>query len=287
MARFIPAFERFVAPARPHAELWRIGAGFAALFIVYYAGVFTILPAAVNALGELDPNGRDPASLLVILSTFVPMAMGVGVAARLFHARYVTSLIGPLAEARRDFIVAAVVSGVLLLLSLAIWALWFDALPGIGLGLWLALLPLSLLGLLIQTGAEELIFRGYLQQQLAARFVSPLAWAVAPSLLFALAHYDVEVMGENTLVFIAATGIFALIAADLTARTGTIGAAWGLHFANNVAAVLLIGAQDSLNGLALGRVPYLMRDPVSGWLVFLDIAIMLCAWAILRRLLSR
>jgi DNA-directed RNA polymerase subunit RPC12/RpoP len=41
-------------------------------------------------------------------------------------------------------------------------------------------------GVLIQTGAEEVLFRGYLQQQLAARFASPIAWMVLPSAIFAL-----------------------------------------------------------------------------------------------------
>ena len=287
MARFIPAFERFVAPARPTPQTWRIGAGIAILFVVYYAGVFTILPVAINMLGGFDPNGGDPGSMIFVLATFGPMAMGVAAAARMFHRRGLASLIGPFAEARRDFIVAAVITGGLALLSLVVWGLWFDTLPGIPLGMWLTLLPLSLLGLLIQTGAEELVFRGYLQQQLAARFVSPLAWAVAPSFLFALAHYDSDVMGQNTLTFMAATGVFALLAADLTARTGTLGAAWGMHFANNVSAVLLLGAQSSLNGLALARVPFAMSDSVAGWLALFDVIMLLTVWWILRRLLSR
>ncbi|WP_338153259.1 CPBP family intramembrane glutamic endopeptidase [Pseudophaeobacter leonis] len=54
---------------------------------------------------------------------------------------------------------------------------------------WLGLLPLSLLAVLVQVSAEEVVFRGYLQQALAARFKSPVIWLVAPSALFGLAHY--------------------------------------------------------------------------------------------------
>ncbi len=50
---------------------------------------------------------------------------------------------------------------------------------------------------LIQTGAEELVFRGYLQQQLAARFASPLIWMVLPALIFGAVHYDPATAGPN------------------------------------------------------------------------------------------
>ena len=57
-------------------------------------------------------------------------------------------------------------------------------------GLWLSFLPLAMAGILLQTGAEELLFRGYLQQQFAARFKSAGPWLILPSVLFGLAHYD-------------------------------------------------------------------------------------------------
>jgi hypothetical protein len=69
--------------------------------------------------------------------------------------------------------------------------------------LWASFLPLALVGVLVQTGAEEVLFRGYLQQQLAARFASPLAWMVLPSVIFALLHYQPELMGENAWLMVA------------------------------------------------------------------------------------
>jgi uncharacterized membrane protein len=49
--------------------------------------------------------------------------------------------------------------------------------------------------------------------------------------------------------------VFALCAADLTARTGTIGAAWGFHFANNAVAILFLALEGPLSGLALYTLP--------------------------------
>jgi hypothetical protein len=93
-------------------------------------------------------------------------------------------------------------------------------LPNTELSLWMSFLPLALVGVLIQTGAEEVLFRGYLQQQLAARFSSPILWMVLPSAIFAALHYQPEVMGDNTWLMMGAVFVFALLAADLTAVTG-------------------------------------------------------------------
>jgi membrane protease YdiL (CAAX protease family) len=115
-------------------------------------------------------------------------------------------------------------------------------------------LPFALLGLLIQTGTEELIFRGYLQQQLAARFRQRWVWMLVPSLLFGLIHYSPAQYGALSWVVVIWSLLFGLAAADLTARTGNLGAAIGLHFANNFAAVLLIGISGNIGELALYNV---------------------------------
>jgi hypothetical protein len=124
---------------------------------------------------------------------------------------------------------------------------------------------------LIQTGAEEVLFRGYMQQQLAARFSSPIMWMVLPSAIFAALHYQPEIMGDNTWLMMAAVFVFAVLAADLTAVTGNIGAAWAMHFVNNALAILVVATDGPLSGLALYIAPISPdgRDPP---LFYLDIA---------------
>jgi hypothetical protein len=119
----------------------------------------------------------------------------------------------------------------------------------------MSFLPLALVGVLIQTGAEEVLFRGYMQQQLAARFSSPLMWMILPSAIFAALHYQPEIMGDNTWLMMAAVFVFAVLAADLTAVTGNIGAAWGMHFVNNALAILVVATDGPLSGLALFMAP--------------------------------
>ena len=92
-----------------------------------------------------------------------------------------------------------------------------------------------------------------MQQQLAARFSSPIIWMVLPSAFFAGLHYQPEIMGDNTWLVMGAVFVFALLAADLTAVTGNIGAAWAMHFVNNALAILLVATEGPLSGLALLR----------------------------------
>jgi hypothetical protein len=84
---------------------------------------------------------------------------------------------------------------------------------------------------------------------------------VLPSALFAALHYQPEVMGDNTWLMMGAVFVFALLAADLTAVTGTIGAAWAMHFVNNALAILVMATDGPLSGLALYIAPISPASP--------------------------
>jgi membrane protease YdiL (CAAX protease family) len=287
MPRFAPPFDRFVAPARASAELWRTGVGLC-LALAIYSGLGVGAFLLAERLGaDLDLLARNPTSLLFFLGTFIGMAAGPIIVVRLLHRRPSPSLWGRAAWVLRDFVLAVALAAPLFGLSVALWQFWFDPLPGLAPDLWWRLLPLSLIAVALQTGAEELLFRGYLQQQLAARFASPLAWMVVPSLLFGYAHFNGALPLGVGLTLVAGTALFGLIAADLTARTGSIGAAWGLHFANNVLALLLLATAGPLDGLALFVTPYGLDTPMLGWLILADAAVLLLVWLVLARALAR
>lgn len=288
-----PAFETFVRPARARPQLWRLALGILLCTATYLALLFTIVAAAglvAGADGMLQTAARadSPAATLVLLATFAGMALGPIFAARLLHARSAATLFGRGPRVLRHFFAAAGLAAIPYAISVALWFALFDAVPRLDPLLWLTLLPLSLAGLLLQTGAEELLFRGYLQQQLAARFRSPVFWMVLPSLVFGLLHYDPATSGANALFFVAATTAFALAAADLTAVTGSLGAAWGMHLVNNIFAVLIVAVDGTLPGLALFTTPYGADDTGPLRLLILgDIAVLILAWALIRRALRR
>ena len=135
-----------------------------------------------------------------------------------------------------------------------------DLQSNLSFGLWLSLLPLTLFFLLIQVSAEELLFRGYLQSQLAARGLHKSIWILLPSVLFGLLHYDPTVMGEAAPWIVIWTIGFGILAADLTARSGTLGPAIAFHFAVNFMAVTLIGFGDYLGGLTLYIYPFSVTE---------------------------
>lgn len=287
-----PAFAAYVAPARPRAELWRTVLGFGVI-LALYLGLIAAAGLAARALGLgggwLDrlAQGADPASMLVLLFTFLAGWVAVWVAVRGLHGRGWRSLFGHPPRVLADFALGLgamlVVGGGLAALALP----WLPPLePALDPRLWLMVLPLALVGLLIQTGAEELVFRGYLQQQLAARFASPLVWMLVPSVLFGLAHHAPEVNGAATWLVVAATALFGLIAADLTARSGNLGLAWGLHFANNLLAILVVSAMPQLDGLALFRLGERSADILVPLLV-LDMVLLTAVWAFCWFRLSR
>lgn len=290
-------FERYVAPARARPQIWRILLG-VALIAGFYAGVMAglvalavrILPRdGLPGLMEDVGLGRTPWGMLALLASFAALAAGPMIAARLLHRRPAATLFGPGPRVLRHFLlgmaVVAAIYGGANLLTLALPGEPTE--PGLPPGRWLAFLPLALIGVAIQTGAEELVFRGYLLQSLAARFRSPLIWMALPSLAFGCLHFEPGLMGPNALYVVAATALFGLAAADLTARTGSLGLAWGLHFANNCAALLFVTSGEALTGLALRRSPVEMATPEGLSLLALDMLLVAAVWGACRWILRR
>jgi hypothetical protein len=94
-------------------------------------------------------------------------------------------------------------------------------------------------------------------------------------------------MGDNTWLMMAAVFVFALLAADLTAVTGNIGAAWSMHFVNNALAILLVATEGPLSGLALYVAPILPSSEEIRPLFYLDIATTVALWAVIRLVVRR
>lgn len=290
------AFEAYVAPARARNRIWRLLLGIAVAVLVYLAWMLGFGLVAWRLLGDAAMAGAlaglaaggTPVTLIVLLFSFFGMALGAAIAARLVHGRPVGSLFGPARMVVRDFLRIAVLSAAVFGAGLLLWPGFGDLVRAIDPGLWLQLLPFALLGLLVQTGAEEVLFRGYLQQQLAARFRSALVWALLPSIAFGFLHYDPATMGGNAWAIVLATGLFGLAAADLTARTGSLGAAWGLHFVNNLFALLIVTMGGGLDGMALYRMPEF--DPTGPELLpllMLDLVLLAVVWGLARKWLRR
>lgn len=277
------------------AQLWRLIAGLGLIGVVTFGLMilFRGVLGAVTPPGWLAalPQGETPGAVLALLGGFAFVILGVAVAARLLQARRLTSITGPWplfwAQFRRVLLYLFLLMVVLALLPP--YGTGEDPLvPNLPFSRWLALLPLAITALLIQTGAEELLFRGYIQQSLAARFRSPLVFLLVPSAVFALGHYLPAEAGDNAGLVALWAGVFGLFMADLTARAGSLGPAVAVHFFNNLFALVLIASPSSLNGLALYLQPFELSDveAVRPWLI-IDFAMMAISWLVARLAIRR
>lgn len=288
------AHQTLIAPARASASLPRLCVGVTVLVVAVVAFNFALLQL-MQSWDSWDRlqyeliTGDTARALLVTLFSFILPAAALWVVVRLVHDRSITSLIGPTAVAVRSFyrvfrVTLILVAVILVLPSPA------GQQPQMHLGFaaWLPLVLPALLAIFIQVATEELVFRGYLQSQLAARFSHPVIWMVVPSVLFGLLHLSPETYGENAPLIALWAVAFGVVAADLTARSGSLGPAIALHFVNNVVAIMIVAMQHHWDGLALLHMPYGPQDTdlVRSALI-LEGPILLCFWLAARIAIRR
>ncbi len=296
MSRYA-AHKAFVAPAVPSAALWRVVVGFLGATLIYFllnnllfTTLFRVLGPQSSDFYEDLLTGKTPTSMFLLLGSFGLMVVGVAVVTRVIHRRAVLGLIGPIGLAVPQFwaVLKILLAVTALVYVLPPWDMGAPYVSNMPLGKWILLLPLSLVAVFVQVTAEEIVFRGYVQQQLAARFKSPLVWMVLPSILFAFGHYLPDQAGENAIVITLWAGVFGVLMADLTARSGSLGPAIAVHFCNNVAAILITSMPDDLSGLALYLSPFSMDDTAAlrAWLP-VDFALMLVSWLAARLAIRR
>jgi len=95
----------------------------------------------------------------------------------------------------------------------------------------------------IQTGLEELFFRGYLLQLFGRATSKGLIVIIANGILFGLIHGanpEVTSLGWFAMVFYVLSGVFAAV---LTVMDDGIELSWGFHTANNFMGILLVTNQ--------------------------------------------
>ncbi|MTJ04514.1 MAG: CPBP family intramembrane metalloprotease [Sediminimonas qiaohouensis] len=291
------AHDAFVAPARPRSEVWRLCLGLVLMAVIVFGLGWAIQAFAMAILGDqayLDfrsaiTSARNPAGALYLLMSLGLLIIAAAMVANQLHGRGLLSLIGPIPRAMKQF---RRVLAYLVTLYAIVWILPPSEFPvaleqATPLATWSQLLPLSLLAVFIQTSAEEIVFRGYLQQQLAARFNHPVIWITGPAVLFAALHYRPDI-GSAGWLFMIWVGLFSVIASDITARAGTLGPAIALHFASNTAAILVVSGDPDLTGLALWRLQLDLSDPSILWSVMsVDLGMLVLAWLVARLALRR
>lgn len=293
------AHDGFVGPARECRELWRLAFGVmmaVAIFmflseLLWSAVLSAQLPGEQEAFVDDVFAGRTPGAVIFVLMQLALLIPATAFVAMALHRRLPRTLLGPPKTFISQFVMVflAQIALLVLLIALPPYTIGGDS-PAANLSLsrWLVLLPLALGAVLLQCAAEEIAFRGYIQQQLAARFRHPLVWMGLPSALFAFGHYLPEDAGSNALPIALLAGLFGLAMADLTARAGTLGPAIAVHTANNISALLLIAPADDMAGLALFTFPFGLADEdLVRAILPVDLAATFVAWLAARLVLRR
>ncbi|WP_412005290.1 CPBP family intramembrane glutamic endopeptidase [Aestuariibius insulae] len=248
--------EKLTDPARPSSGLGRLLLGCVGVL----AGSLLIGPLLLIPILSLLPAGagdfNSPLGTLIALASFILMIAALTLVLRFIHNRGLLTLVGHPSQALQDFIKTLKGMAILYAVFLVVpGGGEAPAIPNLPFGTWVLLLAPALIAIFIQVSAEELLFRGYLQSQLAATARSPIVWLGVPSFLFGLLHGWNTDDPQGALIYIAITFVLGLMLGDLTARTGTLGPAIAIHLVNNTMGILILGNEGLLDGLALYVIP--------------------------------
>ncbi len=273
--------QNFAAAAQTSTAIWRL---FIALLVVF--GGLLLFGLGMGAVGLLAGASESAAavlsgfetrtSALVILATFLIWRPAIWVAIRLLYRRSYSTLFGPHGRVNRSQFLRGlgIAGGFTILSTVLAWAYvgapeWtgVEALP------WLAFACLAAPLIYIQSSAEELLFRGLILQHMAARFGAFWAWGLVPSVLFGLLHWNPDGYGVAAWMVLLITGLTGLVFALVTAATGNLGLAMGLHFGLNVYALLLVAPNAAFSALALSHWP--VEDATLLRLLIVDLAALL------------
>ena len=202
-----PAFEAFVAPARARPELWRLCSaparrrGLARLVGGWSA-------AAGGRLRFADRRADPAARLSRALRRADPRAGARGAAAAPAQARQPDRAGGLRPRHSRSASPWSRRSSSSSALPLDRAGCRRSRPRGLG-----GLAAAGAAGAAVQISAEELAFRGYLMQGLAARFRARAVWWGLPALLFGLMHWNPATFGPNAWLVVLTAGLIGLILA--------------------------------------------------------------------------
>lgn len=279
----------FRQPAMGSTNLGPLLVVIVAMEIVFASGPVIVYLMLPEAWGAVFQQGDTAIGVIAQLFSFGLYIIALTTLVQHLHGRGFWSMVGPLDHTLWTLKKAGIGVGILMIIQAFLPpTIDWDAVETIRPLLpWLMWMPVTIVALLIQTGAEELYFRGYLQQQLAAMSEKRMVWMGIPSVLFGAGHYLNGFGPADGLLYAIWAACLGFACADLTARTGNIGAAVGLHLSNNLAAFTISGVAGwPSSGLALVLYPfedpyfydYSLQTLFAPWAIFELIIIVLSVW---------
>ena len=264
---------------RPSLWRWILGTFIILISWLFIGGIFTVLSASLFDLDLGALTGTDKASLEIVrgyepwqaasavLVSFIPLLVAPLLLHRFLLKRPFRELF---TRSDRNFarevgIGAAVMT--LLLMGTGIpdmilngdaYTWTFDAAK------FLPYLLIAFTLIPIQTTAEEVFYRGWIQQRLENGRRSIWLVSVLGGALFALPHLGNPEVSGNVLLPILGYGSTGFMLTWVTMRDKSMGLAVGAHAANNILAGLLISSSDSaLPSVSLWTTPEIDWGPAA------------------------
>ncbi len=245
--------------------------------------IFAMDPAS-GVLDSMTPAQASIATASILFATLFGLAWiipGVWIAQRALHGRPFRSVLGAEGRLKRGAFWAGMLAAFILapLSTFALDAMGFLNLTVLETPPNWALIAI-VLGVLIcfQAAAEEILFRGYLLQTLAARYRWFLIWGVFPSVLFAVLHFSGGDTGYGW-YYIFATFAFGVFASALVWKTGGISLPIGYHIGNNLMALLIFESPFGVEGIGLLKIE--IEDTVIPSLVAAECLFLLALYFVL------
>lgn len=203
--------------------------------------------------GQADPSVLGPAGeFLFIMAGFPFFLAGILVTVSLIHRRHPRTLV----TAREKISWRRVGHG------FVAWFVLWGLIGGLGqyllypdtfsfnsdLATFALFVPLALVFIAIQTTTEELFFRGYIVQGASLILANRVFLALVSAVIFTLPHLanpEAQAGGWLTVfsVYFVGTGLTWVV---VSLVDGTTELAVGAHFANNIAAILVVTTAESV-----------------------------------------
>jgi membrane protease YdiL (CAAX protease family) len=243
------------------ASFWRYAVGTVlAVFVFFVLSGMVLVPFTL-----LVPDyAKSPTlSAVAMMLAFVISFLAIPLIVRLGHKRPWWSVAMPTLRFRAwDFLtglwVAFVVAALAALLFQATGTMPILRNPKFDLPALLVLAVVGFVGIFIQAGAEELLFRGYFTQFVRRYTSSRILFLGIPALLFAAPHVsNIAVLGGGPLVM-APYFISGLLYGWAAYRSGSLWMSVALHLVNNYTGLVFLGTKGDVLPSAA---PYLVQVP--------------------------
>jgi len=201
-----------------------------------------------------DAIARSPFFYLLVLMTFIPMILGIFAAVKWVHRRSIKSVLTAHTHFRwgrvfQTIVVFWAIAGLTALITHFMgWSNYEFVFDPSRFALYALI---SLMFIPLQSAAEEILLRGYLNQGLGRYIKNPWVVFFITSAGFAALHLGnpEALKGAENGTFILTMGsyfAFGFIACILTYIDGGLESAIGMHVANNLFASIIMGYNDSV-----------------------------------------